>query len=858
MSGPATTRIRLALLATVAAMGRAQAGEPVTLELTRDGNPASVIVVAATPTRAAQLAAAELQEHIRKITGAILPVEQMSGVECRVSNGVTRILVGESAATRSLGLKSADFGSQEYLVRFTPDALVLMGRDAEDRGRLDYGNSDGLTLPNGYEEQGTCYAVYDFLERQCGVRWYLPTDLGTVFSPTGTLTVTGSERRRTPWMEVRAAGLESAPGGEVAGGYHRFPGDLIGLIYGKDSGLLSWREHVLFARRLRHGGALRSLGGHSFYGYYARFWDKDKPDNRFFEAYHPEYFAQGYEGRPPQMCYTSEALVQQTVKDARTFFDGKWRGLPGNNDEWPGQDYFPVGAQDTCSWCLCPACTAMLTNGVNEYFYAFVNRLAREVRKTHPGKMLSALDYNQYTLPPRLEKLEPNVAITMVLNPRRLWNTLEWAQYRKVMDAWYADRPQRPRYLWMHYLFPVSVASYANPYPYIDKPPAWYPFPGFFAHHVVEQMSLYHDLGFRGMTIETSIAPPSCQRLWLWDQLELYMTFQLAFDPDQDGNRLIDEFFERFYGAAAAPMRTFYGMVEEIYCNPNNYPDMAPAAQDQDPRIAWEYLGTEPRMGKLERLMNEARTACRTEVETQRVALFDKGIWQAMQKGRSHYVAQASGKDANLQSARAPRCAAPEGGDPRKVDWAQAGVLGNWRSFDAKATDRRLEGRIAHDGERLYLRLQEHTNTANLVRDPTLPVCGGDDWEVFLEARRTAYGAAYRQMAIDVPGRAGFWSHVPTPPSPRGWVSGATVHSDSSAPDCWSVYLALPLAGLLEGVERVKEGDAIYLNVIRATGGNVEGAGMWIPTLARSFHAPDRMGAVVLEKTGGGFEFPAK
>ncbi|MCY3017844.1 MAG: hypothetical protein NTW87_02270 [Planctomycetota bacterium] len=65
-----------------------------------------------------------------------------------------RILVGESEATRALGLRSADFQPQEFLVRFLPDTLLLLGRDKDDRGPVKYDFSDPLlyeTWPDFYD-----------------------------------------------------------------------------------------------------------------------------------------------------------------------------------------------------------------------------------------------------------------------------------------------------------------------------------------------------------------------------------------------------------------------------------------------------------------------------------------------------------------------------------------------------------------------------------------------------------------------------------------------------------------------------------------------------------------------------------
>lgn len=109
--------------------------------LTRDGAPACTIVTAAAPSRSAQFAAAELQHHVKLITGAELPIatddQQVTG---------PRILVGESEATRALGLRSQDFSDQEYLLRFSPETLVLIGRDdgpGEEKGSADPDWIDG-------------------------------------------------------------------------------------------------------------------------------------------------------------------------------------------------------------------------------------------------------------------------------------------------------------------------------------------------------------------------------------------------------------------------------------------------------------------------------------------------------------------------------------------------------------------------------------------------------------------------------------------------------------------------------------------------------------------------------------------
>lgn len=59
------------------------------------------------------------------------------------------------------------------------------------------------SIPDAFSAQGTCYAVYDFLERFCGVRWYAPGELGIVFDKMPTLRLPVANIRRKPAFEFR-------------------------------------------------------------------------------------------------------------------------------------------------------------------------------------------------------------------------------------------------------------------------------------------------------------------------------------------------------------------------------------------------------------------------------------------------------------------------------------------------------------------------------------------------------------------------------------------------------------------------------------------------------------------------------
>jgi len=221
---PRAMSVLAAGLSVIAVLdGKALAGD---IALIQDGKPVGAILIAENPTPAARLAALELQHHIEQITGAMLSIRHPGDT----TEG-PRILVGESEATRALGLRGADFQPQEYLIRVKDNTIVLMGRDWEDteanraevgcdthlrslgswRKTIDYNSAAGregaakepVELPGVLDDQGTCYATYDFLERFCGARWYGPTPLGVVLPSKRTLTVPTAEIRRSPSLSHR-------------------------------------------------------------------------------------------------------------------------------------------------------------------------------------------------------------------------------------------------------------------------------------------------------------------------------------------------------------------------------------------------------------------------------------------------------------------------------------------------------------------------------------------------------------------------------------------------------------------------------------------------------------------------------
>lgn len=583
--------------------------------LAQDGRPACSLVIAERPTNAARLAALELQCHVLKITGAELPIH----TDTEAIEG-PRVLVGESKATRALGFNESNFSPQEYLIAFRPETLILIGRDWEDtetnrnefgrpmscgdtlaatRHKIDFWQTVGMPergpfeieLPGVYDDQGTCYAVYDFLERFCSVRWYGPNETGVFIPACPTLMVQGADVRRSPALKYRDA-LWSGNWPFMKGQW----------------GAVTPQEVHLFWRRLRLGGE-KWAGNHTFH--------KKTVETIFTN---PAYQAEG-KGRGSQLCYTNPELVREVAQMARDFFDGKKNAPEG----WKAVgDYFALIPDDNSNYCRCDRCRELVYSGksmrtdqfssgtISNYFFSFVNAVAREVGKTHPDKYIATLAYWNYAFPPEFE-MEPNVSMAPCLH------TCMYAIHKEILEndmklyhEW-LERSKAPLYLWNYYHHPMEPSVIEN----------FKCFPNIMVHKTAEIMRMFIEDGVRGIFI--------CGEQ---DMLEAYIIAKIWDDPQQDVDVLLDEFFLRYFGAAAAPMKRFYLQLEQIACNPENYP--APYYRENGidwKNVAWTALGTEERMKQLGILMTEAQALAQGDLEKRRVALWHDALWKWMVEG---------------------------------------------------------------------------------------------------------------------------------------------------------------------------------------------------------------------------------
>lgn len=605
--------------------------------LVEAGRPAAVIVTSESPTRVARLAALELRWHIEQITGARLPI----GTE--PEDGKAAVVVGAHPLAKEAGLSG--WKAQEYALHFTEDTIFLVGDDSPKKGEVNYDMEDPWAFsswPALDERQGTLHAAYEFLEDHADVRWWNPTEFGIDLPQTETLTVSGQDRRDRPaflYRETQASQMAETYDRHTQYWHWEDPEyeEYLALAYPETHARWPkvnsyWRSRMqLWLMRMRLGGTERFRANHSFYGWFQRFLEKD---SEHFEAYRPDLFAKGYEDRkrPPNLCFSNPETAEQTVEDARRYFDEggyNWRrpGIGQLGYFW-GEDHFAVVPLDsghcrgeTCMAQAGPDSPFFSSGKWSNYIFGFVNQVAREVKKTHPDKFISTLAYAGYARYPDEVQLEDNIAVQVCLHARHVYDRAIKQNDREILREWVEKLSSGRVYLWLYYTFPLEMGKFhANP--------RWHVFPGFFGHHIGESFKRYENLGIRGAFFNGFA-----------QGLDAYLTLRMLHDPSENVDEVIDEYFSRQYGAAGEPLKRFYLMVEDIYGDPDNYSPAAKARGlantpgiigHQTKQIAWGRLGTPERMEELKSLMEKARALAETDLQKRRVALFDLSVWQYM------------------------------------------------------------------------------------------------------------------------------------------------------------------------------------------------------------------------------------
>ncbi|MDH4452737.1 MAG: DUF4838 domain-containing protein [Verrucomicrobiota bacterium] len=521
--------------------------------LVENGQARAEIIISDKPQRSTRLAAQELQDQIAKISGARLPIVT------EASGKAVKIFVGASALSpiKADGLKDG-----AYRIATGADWMALIGEDTEftpiepwakNNAEIVNGKAQGewnqitgaiwglpnlliyksrFTLPGDIgrptsqaaekaaplqmwdqDERGSFNAVCGFLMK-LGVRWYLPGELGEVLPVLKTIPLPKLDGTVRPDFEQRRFS------------YH-------GGVHGRNNAMWFMRLGVRDPYGIQDAHGLDTMTNHA----------------EVFAA-HPEWFAM-YGGRRRfepgavnQLCYSNEELFQESVRYVRAQFDHFKMSMVS---VMPPDGYTAICQCDKCNGKDSPERDQ---GGLaSDYVWGFVNRVAKEVRKTHPHRKVLNCAYGIYSLPPlKIDKLEPNVVVSIVgARVPRNNKPEQQAAFRQLRESWVA-KTHNP------------IINFEN-YPFIDR--GWY-LPAFTPHAMGESTNATKGISYGEDVSLTVPQEPSTAGIG-FNHFQIYFTARMYWGgKDADVDAMFREYCRLFYGPAEAEMRAFFE-----YCEAN-------------------------------------------------------------------------------------------------------------------------------------------------------------------------------------------------------------------------------------------------------------------------------------------------
>lgn len=408
----------------------------------------------------------------------------------------------------------------------------------------------------GESDEAASYAVYELLHR-LGCRWFMPSELGE-----------DVPRRKT--VSVPLLDFAGAPGTYFRG---------------------IWYADADFKRRTRNNGsqvnASYIAAGHALEHYVT----KEQREK------HPEWRAI-VNGKPhPLRLKWSHPGVQQAVADAVIArLDKNYVPSISLSPEDGGE----FDESDDTKWDAGDRDPVMNTPAITDRYVKFCNLVAAKVAAKYPDVKLGFLAYVQYTQPPLREKLHPNLvpmfapinycrahAMTDAHCPSR-------RRVRGMIEGWGKASPGGVSYY--NYMF--NLAEYSAPYPMM--------------HQMRQELDIIYQNKVRywqpeGMSNFEQVLPG------------LYLTVRKAWDPKEDSDAILGEFFTRFYGSAEKPMRRYWTLFDEQWVK-----------VDEHSGGGWDYARrfTPKFMKEARAAMDEALAGAKTVTEYRRVKMQDDALRQ--------------------------------------------------------------------------------------------------------------------------------------------------------------------------------------------------------------------------------------
>lgn len=540
--------------------------------LVENGQSAAVLVLPDQPMDREAAAAKELQAYLKRISGAELPIVPPGDA----APGKARVLIGRACPPDVMQAIRAKTDNPDALAVFAgnnrvcltgiltdDDAAAERKAKAEDAALIAARKKRAPKETPPALEGGVAFAVEELLE-QLGVRWFMPGEIGTVVPQMKTVRVEDQQTLQVP--SLRSRQLQAV-------------GD-------RDPEATLWENHM------RIGGP-RFPSSHGAPGL--------EPTATLFKD-HPEYGSLVNGKRSSkQLCVSNPGVIAEVVKATKEHFRAN-----------PGSPWIGMGANDGRGFCECPNCKALdggdydpfgHFESMTDRYVWFFNQVLKGIEDEFPDKQIAFYAYSVYNRPP--VKVKPDkriVPAVALITLCRFHGTGTPSCPEKDYERWVISEWCKlvPQVYWRGYWF--NLADPGLPY--------------FFVERVRKEIPAYKQAGLVGIRSES---PPN----WAGGGVpSLYIACKLMWDDKADVDALMTDFYAKFFGPAAAPMRRYVEAIE-----------MAREKGDFHTGSSWDcpaMYGPEVRKTAREALA-QAKALAAQEPYALRVAGFEKE-WQAMEE----------------------------------------------------------------------------------------------------------------------------------------------------------------------------------------------------------------------------------
>lgn len=662
-------------------------------QLAQAGKPTAEIVVAPDATATDLYAAGELQLWLEKITGAQLPITAQPSDKA----GVTRILIGSTLAKA-----------------FSADLKALSGRDGYCFRKKADQNEIYIF---GAIPRGTVNGVFAFIEANTDLIWPRPDpEIGAVYSVNPDLVASVTDRMDIPKSTLRGWGWtvstplrDQDPSWASRNrinwlGYYRATNLVMGSMYNPAG------------------------GGHGLKLYMT-------PEKNFDD--HPEYFPfiNGQRVKGGQLCFTADEMLPAYLANLRADLDTK-----------PNSDGVNISITDGWGLCECPKCLLplKLPDGTvvapsdrafrSTQFYLFLNKIAKELHKTHPNVTILTYAYIFTVVPPPL-KLEPNIRVMycpFVKDDKfTIFDAERNAKWRDYTIGW----GQATEKTWLREYYGCA-ASFPRPLEFM----------------VQQDLQFCLTNGISEFHSELPVDKPHRDNpAYIWDAsaMTMWVITRLWWNPDQDVNQLRDEYLKRTFREAAQPMHDYFEIIRKSW-----YASTFPSV----------YSDGANSMGKMYIADAGLEASCRKALEAAEKLAKHPVSRELVRRQRARFETWVEfAKNDTSVRANVPYRANAGELDFDSKDWAQAGVGAPFTVCEGALKGSNAlwgsEVRLLHDRKNLYIRTTAFANDMATLEGSKPMVNAqesfprGDHFELFLANPKTG---VYYQFAYDVGNAAVF------------------------------------------------------------------------------------------------------